>query len=469
MLKFFSSKPYKMKKIICIIAMALLSSISLKAQVGIGTETPQTTLHVIGKPSVTTVPDGVIAPSISGDQLRAKNNSYTANHLGTIIYVTAADTAPAGKTANVTAPGYYYFDGAAWQQLNDGNIYKNDGILSADRTINTNGKSLRFTGSGRLLADSEISSGLGGGTGRISLAPGTALRSGYLQIFRADGAYRLGYIGWDNTNLTYVTEGGASHIFNGGKVGIGTETQTPQTTFHVHGKPTITTEADGVIAPRLTRENLNNKTAYGAAQEGAIIYIQALGAGGTNTATAEIDTPGYYYYNGTVWKKLSGSSNYTGSTSVAIRGTSFERAALTGDVTAAANSNATTIAANAVTSAKILDGTIATADIANNAVTPAKIATPVRTVTASTTLADTDKGGFVYVNSGFATTITVPSTLAAGFHVVIVQQGTGQVTIAGSGVTMTTARGTKSRARYSAVGIIKQTTTEATITGDAVN
>lgn len=46
---------------------------------------------------------------------------------------------------------------------------------------------------------------------------------------------------------------------------------------------------------------------------------------------------------------------YTGSTSITLSGTSFQRAALTGDVTAAANSNATTIANNAVTLAKMAD------------------------------------------------------------------------------------------------------------------
>ncbi|WP_346985885.1 tail fiber domain-containing protein [Chryseobacterium sp. POE27] len=68
-------------------------------------------------------------------------------------------------------------------------------------------------------------------------------------------------------------------------------------------------------------------------------------------------------------------TTYTGSTSVTLNGTSFERPALTGDVTASANSNATTIANNAVTSAKIADGAIATADIAANAVTVAKLPT----------------------------------------------------------------------------------------------
>ncbi|WP_312903254.1 hypothetical protein, partial [Chryseobacterium taichungense] len=57
------------------------------------------------------------------------------------------------------------------------------------------------------------------------------------------------------------------------------------------------------------------------------------------------------------------NTTYTGSTSIGLNGTSFERAALTGDVTASANSNATTIATNAVNSAKIADGTIANADL----------------------------------------------------------------------------------------------------------
>src|SRR5690606_29980432 len=47
------------------------------------------------------------------------------------------------------------------------------------------------------------------------------------------------------------------------------------------------------------------------------------------------------------------NTTYTGSTSITLNGTSFQRAALTGDVTATANSNVTTIANNAVTNAKI--------------------------------------------------------------------------------------------------------------------
>ena len=52
------------------------------------------------------------------------------------------------------------------------------------------------------------------------------------------------------------------------------------------------------------------------------------------------------------------NNTYTGSTSITLNGSSFERAALTGPVTAAANSNATTIANNAITTAMIADGAV---------------------------------------------------------------------------------------------------------------
>lgn len=81
-------------------------------------------------------------------------------------------------------------------------------------------------------------------------------------------------------------------------------------------------------------------------------------------------------WDGTQWKAgtdANDNTTYSGSTSVALSGTSFQRAALTGDVTAAANSNATTIANDAVTSVKILDGTVALADLADNSVNSSKI------------------------------------------------------------------------------------------------
>jgi len=90
----------------------LLFCVTVQAQVGVGTTTPQGTLDIVGQPAVTTALDGVIAPRLTGDQLRAK--TYTATQTAAIVYVTLADTSPAGQTVDVTKAGYYYFDGIKW-------------------------------------------------------------------------------------------------------------------------------------------------------------------------------------------------------------------------------------------------------------------------------------------------------------------------------------------------------------------
>ena len=104
----------------------------------------------MGKPTEATSLDGIIAPRLTGEQVRAK--TYTTDQEGALVYVTAADTAPAGQTIDVTAPGYYYFNGTKWvagltllPSGNDINIYKDDGILTSDRTVTQDGRFLRFS------------------------------------------------------------------------------------------------------------------------------------------------------------------------------------------------------------------------------------------------------------------------------------------------------------------------------------
>ncbi|WNI36449.1 hypothetical protein [Chryseobacterium sp. SG20098] len=57
-------------------------------------------------------PEGLLAPRLTGDQIKAGDAQYTTAQKGTIIYATAAVTSSSTKTANITAEGYYYFDGS---------------------------------------------------------------------------------------------------------------------------------------------------------------------------------------------------------------------------------------------------------------------------------------------------------------------------------------------------------------------
>jgi hypothetical protein len=96
-----------------LLTIALLSSgLTTFAQVGINTLQAQATFDVVGSPSNSAKLDGIIAPRLTGVQLKTKN--YTAAQTGAIVYVTAVEASPTGQTVDVVSPGYYYFDGTKW-------------------------------------------------------------------------------------------------------------------------------------------------------------------------------------------------------------------------------------------------------------------------------------------------------------------------------------------------------------------
>jgi hypothetical protein len=55
-----------------------------------------------------------------------------------------------------------------------------------------------------------------GSQGYIALRAGGAGAAGFMEIFSNNGTTRLGYIGYNTTNLLYQAENGASHVFQGG-------------------------------------------------------------------------------------------------------------------------------------------------------------------------------------------------------------------------------------------------------------
>lgn len=105
-----------MKKLF--IALTFLCYLKVSAQnVGINTSSPSATLQVVGQPGTTTIADGIVIPTITGNQLKNKDGAYGASQTGAIVYVTAAATSPfTGKTENITSAGFYYYDGSVWQK-----------------------------------------------------------------------------------------------------------------------------------------------------------------------------------------------------------------------------------------------------------------------------------------------------------------------------------------------------------------
>lgn len=134
-----------MKKII--IASCMLVTEILFAQVGINTPNPQATFDVVAKTTDGSQAEGIIAPRLTGDQIKTGDSRYTTAQRGALVYATSAVGTVSAKTVNITKAGYYYFDGALWQRvINDYvNIYNSNGTLEANRTVTMADKNLSFT------------------------------------------------------------------------------------------------------------------------------------------------------------------------------------------------------------------------------------------------------------------------------------------------------------------------------------
>ncbi|PTT33690.1 hypothetical protein DBR28_14350 [Chryseobacterium sp. HMWF028] len=87
---------------------------------------------------------------------------------------------------------------------------------------------------------------------------------------------------------------------------VGINTTSPTATLDVKALTTATapTTAEGLITPRLSRADLIAKDgAYNSPQTGTLVYV--LDTTGTLTVkTNNVTTPGYYYFDGTIWQKI---------------------------------------------------------------------------------------------------------------------------------------------------------------------
>jgi hypothetical protein len=213
-----------------IVFIFLLFSSVLKAQVGVNTTTPASSLDVVGEPTDPTLSDGIIAPRLTGDQLRSKT-SYGAGQEGALVYVTAADSAPAGQTINVTTSGYYYFNGTVWEQVTSSaaiidNLYTVNGTLTGNRDVTHSGFDLNFDAN-TLVVRGNGRVGIGTATpGRNLHVEGTqriASNTAILQFLENDNAKNWFFVADGNrfTIRENATNNTVFTINNGGNVGLG--------------------------------------------------------------------------------------------------------------------------------------------------------------------------------------------------------------------------------------------------------
>ncbi|MGE8553823.1 MAG: hypothetical protein ACN6OB_07790 [Chryseobacterium jejuense] len=117
-----------MKKFLLTATMLVAFTALSKAQqgrVGINTSTPAATLDVVASTDASR-PDALLVPRLSRAELEAKTGAYADGNAtaasaqnGALVFINALGGAGTGKTANVTATGFYYYDGT-----NTNNVWK---------------------------------------------------------------------------------------------------------------------------------------------------------------------------------------------------------------------------------------------------------------------------------------------------------------------------------------------------------
>lgn len=116
-----------------------LFSMAGMAQVGVGTVTPAATLDITANNLTGATVDGLLVPRVS--RLRAQ--TMTGTPTSTVLYVNDITTGTAtGTTVNVTAVGFYFFNGTVWERLGSGatnawNVIGNSGLSGTTNFLGT--------------------------------------------------------------------------------------------------------------------------------------------------------------------------------------------------------------------------------------------------------------------------------------------------------------------------------------------
>lgn len=125
------------------LALLLLVTGSTFAQIGVNTTAPASTLDVVATNATgtTTNVDGITIPRVT----RERAQSMVSVPTSTMIYVTEVTTgSTTGTTANVTAIGFYFFNGTLWEKINTGtpsadwSLTGNSGTTAGTNYIGTN-------------------------------------------------------------------------------------------------------------------------------------------------------------------------------------------------------------------------------------------------------------------------------------------------------------------------------------------
>lgn len=150
------------------------------AQVGVGTQTPATTLDVVGAagntPGALNTIDGIAVPVVTDDMT---TTTTTGSKVSQLVY-----------SNNAASTGFYFWDGTAWTAMGGGaagpdfsvgvgGILEVDALTTPDLSANTDNNVLNYT-----------QTGAGPGSTQITL-PTAATNEGRIILIKNNGAKQL--------------------------------------------------------------------------------------------------------------------------------------------------------------------------------------------------------------------------------------------------------------------------------------
>ena len=263
---------------------------------------------------------------------------------------------------------------------------------------------------------------------------------------------KLNTTGTNNTGLGYaagdVVSTGSQNVLIGASTDPGAADATNQTVVGYGA----TGQADNSV----TLGNADVTAVYMAQDKGATVY--AAGFSLENDETVTNSTDGTVLINGTVASgtgSASGVFTSNGDNDLVLQTGNSTTGSIT--ITDGADGNIT-LSPNGTGKTDFNDSPLTGfgADISSESGT-------------SKTLAATDNGTIINCSSGSAVTITVPTSLPVGFNCMIIQSGSGQVTLSASSTTLNNRNGLKTAGQHAIMTLVHLGSNVFVVSGDTAS